>query len=147
MRVALATALICLALPACHRAPVELRVTAEDAVVRLSPIPGRPASAYFTLRTNNDPTQLTGVTSPNAERIEMHESRTKGGISRMSPVDRVSFSDVIEFKPGARHLMLFGLDPALKPGDTIPLTFTFLLGEPVTVKAQVEGFGGSHAPH
>ena len=147
MRVALATALLCLGLPACHRAPVEVHVTVEDAVVRLSPIPGRPASAYFTLRTNNDPTQLTGVTSPKAERIEMHESRTKGGISRMMPVDRISFSDVIKFKPAARHLMLLGLDPAVKPGDHIPLTFTFLLGEPVTVEAEVQGFGASHARH
>jgi copper(I)-binding protein len=148
MRLIVATSLIGAALAACGSKPKEPRVTVEDAVVHLPAVKGRPGAAYFTLRTNNDPTKLVSVASPRIERVDLHDSVTTNGVSRMKKVEGLTFADALEFKPGGRHAMLFGLDAALKPGSTIPLSFTFEPAPPVTVQAKVVGpGGGSHQAH
>jgi copper(I)-binding protein len=43
--------------------------------------------------------------------------------------------------------MLFGIDPALKVGDRVPLTLTFERAPAVTVDAEVLGPGGGGAEH
>lgn len=138
-----------LALAACGGAPPTPQVMAENVVVQLPFMPGRPGAAYFTLTSNNDPTKLVGVTSPKVERIELHESLTKGGVSRMRPLESAVFSDnlKLEFAPGGKHAMLLGLDPTLKAGDRIALTFRFDPAPPVTVEAEVRAFGASHDGH
>ncbi|HEX8535743.1 MAG TPA: copper chaperone PCu(A)C [Allosphingosinicella sp.] len=148
MRLKLATAAF-LALAACGKgAPPEPKVEVKEAMVMLPVVPGRPGAAYFTLRTNNDPTKIVSVTSPKVERVELHETREEGGMSRMGLMGDLTFpsSGVLEFKPGGRHAMLFGLDPSLKAGDKIPLTFTFEPAPPVTVEAEVHA-AGSHSGH
>ena len=148
MRLILATAAL-LALAACNQGPPpKSAVEVEEAMVMLPVVPGRPGAAYFTLRTNNDPTKIVSVTSPRIERIELHETRQENGVSKMQPIADTTFpaGGVTEFKPGGRHAMLFGLDPALKPGDKIPLTFTFEPAPAVTVEAEVHA-AGSHSGH
>jgi hypothetical protein len=148
MRLILATATL-LVLVCCNQGPPpEPAVQVEDAVVTLPPVPGRPGAAYFTLRTNNDPTKIVSVTSPKVQRIELHQTREENGISKMAPIEDTSFpaGGEMAFKPGDRHAMLFGLDPALKAGDKIPLTFTFEPAPPVTVQAEAHA-AGSHAGH
>ncbi len=148
MRLILATAAF-LALAACNQGPPpKPAVEVDDAMVTLPVVPGRPGAAYFTLRTNNDPTKIVSVTSPRIERIELHETRQENGVSKMQPIADTTFpaSGVMEFKPGGRHAMLFGLDPALKAGDKIPLTFTFEPAPAVTVEAEVHA-AGSHSGH
>jgi copper(I)-binding protein len=148
MRRIVATLLICASLAACNTRPEEPRVKVEGAVVHLPAVKGRPGAAYFTLRTNNDPTKLVSVASPNIERVELHDSVTTNGVSRMQRVEALSFGKALELEPGGRHAMLFGLDVKLKPGATIPLTFTFEPAPPVSVEAKVVGpGGGSHAAH
>ncbi len=147
MRIILATAAL-IALASCDSRPSEPEVEVTDAVVTLPAVPGRPGAAYFTLRTNNDPTKIIGITSPKVSRIELHEAREENGVSKMAPLADTVFPDggVMEFKAGGRHAMLFGPDPALKAGDKIPLTFTFEPAPPVTVQAEVRAAGG-HANH
>ena len=53
----------------------------------------------------------------------------------------------VRFEPGAKHAMLFGVDPALKVGDRLSLTFTFEGAPPVTVEADVRGPGQAHGAH
>lgn len=142
MRALLATALGLAALSGCNRAPAEPRVTAEEAVVTLPAIPGRPGAAYFTLRTNRSPTTLVSVTSPLVQRIELHQSMDKGMARITSPED-LSFSGNgrLEFEPGGKHAMLFGISKSVKAGDKIPLTFTFDPVPAITVEAEVRGPG------
>ncbi len=138
-----------LAGPGCDRAPPEPLVTVEDAVVTLPVLPGRPGAAYFTLRTNNDPTRLTGISSPRIGRIELHETVSSDGIASMRPLTDTIFSPdaPLAFAPGGRHAMLFEIDPSVRPGDRAALTFTFEPAPPVTVEAEVRGPGGLHADH
>ena len=138
-----------LALASCDAPQPDPRVEVHEAWVRLPPVSGRPAAAYFTLESNNDPTKLVSVSSPKVERIELHGTATEGGIARMRPVEDLVFPSnlKLEFAPGERHAMLFGVDPALKPGDSIPLTFTFEPAPSVTVQARVRAFGEGHGAH
>jgi periplasmic copper chaperone A len=137
------------ALAGCDQAPQEPQVTVEDAVVTLPVIPGRPGAAYFTLRTNNDPTRLTGISSPMTGRIELHETVNENGVSRMVPLQNSTFDPdrPLTFESGGRHAMLFDIDPSVRAGERIPLTFTFDPAPPVTVEAEVRAFGGGHAGH
>ncbi|HWH23026.1 MAG TPA: copper chaperone PCu(A)C [Allosphingosinicella sp.] len=149
MRLALTIGVAGCVIGGCDYRPPEPKVTVEDAWVQLPPVPGRPASAYFTLTSNNDPTKLVAVTSPRAERIELHETRAEGGVSRMRSISDTTFpSDLkLVFAPGGRHAMVFGVKGSIAPGDTIPLTFTFEPAPPVTVEAKVRAFGQGHGSH
>jgi copper(I)-binding protein len=137
--------------PGCQRAPEAPRVIVENAVVTVPAVPGGPGAAYFTLRTNNDPTRLVAIASPAVRSIELHETREQNGRTQMAPLERgaLTFGPAAElvFSPGGRHAMLMGVDPALRPGGKVTLTFNFEPAPPVTVEAQVRGPGQGHAGH
>ena len=129
-------------LAACHPAS---NATVERPWVRLAAVPANPSAAYFTLKAGAKDETLTGVTAPAAQRTEMHESMTNGGMMTMAPLKLVAIraGDSVTFAPGGKHVMLFGLKPAVKPGTTTPLTFTFASGRSITVQARVVGAGDS----
>lgn len=139
-----------LVLASCNARLPEPKVEVESAVVQLPAVPGRPGAAYFRLTTNNDPTKLVSVSSPSIDRIELHETVMDGGVARMREAQDLVFApdEALTFERGGRHAMLFGIDPALKAGDKVPLTLTFEPMKPVTVEADVQAFGGAaHANH
>ena len=141
MRLFAAALAAALTLGACAGEKAPQGIAVEDAWVRLPPVPDRAGAAYFTLAAPPGPVTLEAIESPKAERIELHETRDEGGVSRMQKVASVPFpADArLTFGPGGRHAMLFGLDPALQTGGTIPLTFRFKGAEPVTVDAALRG--------
>ena len=145
-KAALPLALLLLA--GCEGAPSGPRVSIEDAVLVLPAVPGRPGAAYFTLRTNAERTRLTGVTSPRIGRIELHETVSEDGVSRMVALRDPAFStgEPLSFAPGGRHAMAFDVDPALRPGDRVALTFSFDPAPAVTVEAEVRA-PGDRAAH
>lgn len=146
----LAAAGLLLASTGCKYQPPEPKVEAQDVRVQLPVVPGRPGAAYFTLKTNNDPTKLVSVTSPRIERIELHETSSEGGISRMRPARDLVFdpSKPLAFEPGGKHAMLFGVDAALKAGDKVALTLNFEPAPSLTVEAEVKAFGSAgHEGH
>ena len=128
--------------PACEQRPQTPVVTVEDAVATLPAMRGRPGAAYFTLRTNQ-PTRLTGISSPQVGRIELHESVRQGNVSRMVPLGETTLSPdaPLVFAPGGRHAMLLAIDPAVTVGGRLRLTFTFDPAPPVTVEAEGRGPG------
>lgn len=146
-----AIAAACL-LAACERPPEAVKVTVEQAWVRLPAAAGVPGAAYFTLRSNSNPMALTSVSSPQVDRIELHDSQMDQGVMRMRPIATTEFPEagVMEFKPGGKHAMLFGIDPAVKPGGKISLTFSFNPPGQVVTDAAVVGPAGTapgHAGH
>lgn len=126
-------------------------VSARGAVVTLPAVPGQAGAAYFTLEARREPVRLTGLESPRAERIELHRSVSEGGLTRMEelPPGDAEFASgrPLVFGPGGKHAMVFGLDPQLRPGDRIALTFRFDAVGPLTVEAEVRGPGQAHASH
>lgn len=121
-------------------------VAVADARVQLPAVEGRPGAAYFELATGR-PVRITSITSPQIRRIELHETRETNGVNRMVKSDNVTFEHELSFAPGGRHAMLFGIDPALRPGQRVPLVFAFDQAPPVTVEAEVQPPGGGHAGH
>ena len=122
-------------------------VTVSDARVQLPAVEGRPGAAYFELTTGR-PVRIVSVTSPQIQRIELHETREQNGVSRMTKSENVTFEHELSFEPGGRHAMLFGIDPALRPGARVPLVFAFDQAAPVTVEAEVQApGGGGHSGH
>ena len=149
MRILAATMLaFCPILASCNQDPAEPGVTIEEARVTVPAVKGRPGAGYFTAEAAALPEAIVAVTAPPPTRIEMHESLTEGGTMAMRAIPTAPFEDdKLLFEPGGKHLMLFDLDPALKAGDTLPLTFRFAKASPVTVAAKVLPPGAAHAGH
>jgi copper(I)-binding protein len=85
-------------------------------------------AGYLTITNNTRGVlTLTGVSSPVAAKIEIHDSRLENGVVRMREVDRVEIpaGDVYKFEPKGRHLMLLGLKRELKVGETVPVDLHF----------------------
>jgi periplasmic copper chaperone A len=117
---------------------------ASGPVVRLPAVRGRPASGYFDYRVTGDRGALLSVSSPQAGRIEMHETMTEGHMSHMRPVARIPVreGETLSFTPGGRHLMLFDLDRNVAAGGRIELVLRFERGDPVTLAATLVPTGG-----
>ena len=147
MRKAVVALVGTLALAGCLK-PAEIEV--EDAWVRLPAVAGRPAVGYFTLRGAEQPTRLVAVNADRAQRTEMLESMAGGGngsgggmTMTMRPIANLPLppNGTIVFAPGAKHLMLFGVSPALKPGGYTLFNFTFADGSRIERKAWAIGAG------
>ena len=134
MRAAVMTLCAALALAGCGQ-KLETSVTAGW--VRLPAVPRQPAAAYFTLNGGPADMTLVNVTCENAIRSEMHESVSVGGRMSMRRIAEVALpaKSHIKFAPGGKHVMLFDLNPAIKPGRAIPLMFTFSNGERIILNA------------
>ena len=101
-----------------------------DAFVRLPAVAGRPAAAYFTLHGGQTDATLINVTTDVAIRSELHETKDAAGqmtMARLASVPVPAKRDVA-FAPGGRHVMLFDVNPTVKRGGTMTLTFTFADG-------------------
>ena len=111
----------------------------DHGYVRLAAAPGRPAVAYFTLHGGPADSTLVAVHTEFSIRAEMHQSMTNGGMSEMKPLDHVALpaGGKVEFKPGGMHVMLFDMNPVIKPGKTITLQFTFADGNRYEYDAMV----------
>ena len=145
---AAAVASVCL-LWGCERPPKTVKVTVEQAWVRLPAAAGVPGAAYFTLRSNSSPMALASVSSPQVDRIELHDSQMDRGVMRMRPIATAEFPETgeMEFKPGGKHAMLFGIDPSVKPGGKISLTFRFNPARQIVADADVVGPAGTAPGH
>ena len=117
----------------------------DKAWVRLAAVPGNPAAAYFTIHGGEAPSRLIAIDSQAAGSTELHQSMKAADMASMRRVDGVDVParGMIAFAPGGYHVMLFGVEARVKPGDTLPLVARFAKGDPVGVTAKVVGAGGS----
>jgi copper(I)-binding protein len=82
------------------------------------------------------PVTIVGAKSPSFESVELHETRSVDGVSRMRhlPELRLAPDAAATLKPGGMHLMLMKPKAALKPGSKVVVEFELagggsLLGE------------------
>ena len=113
-------------------------------IVRLPAVPGRPAAGYFDYRVAGDRGALISVSSPQAARVEMHETMNMGTMSEMRALERIPVRDgeTLRFAPGGRHLMLFDISRDVAAGGRIDLILHFERGDPVTLSATLVPTGG-----
>ena len=124
-----------LALTGCQKHEPVQKVT--DVWVRLGAVDTVPAAAYFNVYGGPKADRLLQVSSEVNTKTELHESMTEGNMASMKPIGAVDIpaGGKVEFKPGGRHAMLFGMNPAIKPGTPVTLTFTFASGQEIQVDA------------
>jgi copper(I)-binding protein len=113
--------------------------------------PGASVGAGFMVITNSGKADaLVSVSSPVAERVELHSSREEGGVMKMRKLTRLEIpaGGTVRFEPGALHLMLVGLERPLVEGSRVPLTLQFGSAGELTVQLKVEAMGaqGKAAP-
>ena len=115
----------------------------SNGYVRLSAVPKHPAVAYFTLHGGTVDATLIDVTTEVAIRTELHESMQHGNMASMKPLDHVALpaASKVVFAPGGKHVMLYDVNPAVVPGKTMPLVFTFADGLRIQYDAPVIAAG------
>jgi copper(I)-binding protein len=89
---------------------------------------GANGAGYLTL-VNHDrfDDTLTGLASPDAAAVTLHESRMVGGVMTMRPLPALAVpaGRSTALAPGGLHVMLRGLKRTLKTGDQVVLFITF----------------------
>ena len=102
-----------------------------------------PVAAGYLEVTNTGKTadRLVSAASPNATRVEIHQSSMDGGIMRMKALPQgveIPAGGTVRLAPGGLHLMLMGPNKAFLEGDRIPLTLTFARAGKVAVQLAAE---------
>ncbi|WP_206364274.1 copper chaperone PCu(A)C [Sphingomonas sp. UV9] len=140
MRIVFGLGVAAMALASCSQ-PKELSV--DGAYIRLGAVTGRPAAAYFTVHGGPTPATLISVTTDVAIKAEMHETMAKDGVTSMAPLTRIEIpaKTDVAFAPGGRHVMLFNMNPGIKPGARAMLTFAFSDGTRILYNANVVAAG------
>ncbi len=123
----------------------EKQVFVDQGWVRLPAVPGRPAAAYFQLHGGLADATLIAVASPVAIRTELHETAADGPTMKMRGIDKVALpaGTTVPFAPGGKHVMLFDLNPGIKPGAGVPLRFTFADGLQIEYNAKAIAAGAA----
>jgi periplasmic copper chaperone A len=112
-------------------------------VIVASPTAGRPAAMYLPLvNRGSAPDTVTGVRMAAAERAELHLHRHEDGLMRMEAITELELParGELRMRPGAHHVMLFGLDVGSEPGDTLEGAITLGRGGELPVLARVVSY-------
>lgn len=118
--------------------PAQLLV--EKAYVKLSPVEGSPSVLYFTVRGGPVDTELRAVSSASILRLEMHETVEENGMSMMRPLTAVAIPTrgKVEFEPGGKHVMVWGVDQGARNRGNAEFVFTFSTGEKIAATAAIQ---------
>ena len=103
-------------------------------------IPNRPGVAYFGIHNQGDTAdRLIGAHAEGVTKIEIHKAEQKQGVMTMAPVEAVDIpaGGMAHLGPGGFHLMMFGIDPPLKLGDTLEMTLIFETAGEVAITVTV----------
>ena len=96
--------------------------------------------AYFTLKNDTGKSdRLLKVSSPIAEKVQVHRTEVLDGIARMREVAvlHVDAGQELRFEPNGMHLMLMGLRKPLVEGKTFELDLVFEVAGARKVKVVV----------
>jgi len=109
-------------------------------------------AGFASFHNSTDKTiEITAISSPDYQRIEMHLSKQVDGMARMIPQKSliVQANQMLTLKHGSYHLMMFKPSRKLKTGDTVEFTLHFSDGRQQTATAGVKksSEAGAHQHH
>jgi copper(I)-binding protein len=89
--------------------------------------------------------RLVSLSTPAAKKAELHTMSMQGMVMKMRPLSGLDIpaGQPVTLKPGGDHIMLMGLNQALRPGETFPLTLDFEKAGSRTVTVTVEKAGAT----
>jgi copper(I)-binding protein len=97
--------------------------------------------AYLQIRNEGKaPDRLVSVKSDAADRVEVHMTKTQGGVSSMGEVSSVDVpaGGKVVFSPGGYHIMFLKLKGPFTAGAEVPATLNFEEAGAVAVKFDVK---------
>lgn len=115
-------------------------IEVQQAWIREAPPTSRVLAGYMTIiNTGDSPAEITGISSPDFARAELHRTRVEDGVARMVPVDSIPVpaGGRVMLEPGGMHLMLFDPGRLLKLDDSVRLEVKLSDGATLTVEALV----------
>jgi copper(I)-binding protein len=125
--------------------------TISNAWVPEAPPKAEVSAAYLTIQNQtNHAHTLVGISSPQFQKTELHESKTVDGQERMQRIKTLAIEahGSVELKPGGYHLMLIKPLQPLKAGGTVELKLQFDDASQITVQAPIRKIGDADkAPH
>ena len=120
----------------------------------LSAVSGNPAAAYFHLENQQSycnitpcgggkrhPLSVLSITVEGAKRSTMHESKGDTMVELRHVI--LAPGQSVDFAPGGKHLMMFGLDPKLVAGKTTMIRFKLSDGDNFAIPAKIESASNS----
>jgi copper(I)-binding protein len=113
-------------------------VVVENAWARATP-PGTTVGVVYAQLRSDMADEVVSLSSPVAERAEIHASINEGGMMKMRKLDALALpaGASVTLQPAGTHIMLIGLRSALRPGASFDLTLHFRTAAPVTLKVRV----------
>lgn len=114
-------------------------VQAAGAICRPTPVGRQMTGCYLTL-TAATADRLVSASSPDANMVQIHESRIESGMMMMNEMREglaLPAGETVALAPGGNHLMLMGVPEPLVAGDTVALTLTFESSPPLELTATV----------
>lgn len=114
-------------------------VQVADALCRPTPKGRQMTGCYMTL-TASGADRLVSVESPDANIVQIHESRMESNMMMMQQLRDglpLAAGQATALEPGGNHLMLLGVKEPLVAGDTVALKLIFESAAPVEVTATV----------
>ncbi len=144
--------LLSLSLFAASLHAAEPAVALSGAWVRALPPTQAVTAAYVSI--HNPGTQavsVSGASVAGAGRVEMHETLTEAGLTRMQQLTTLTVApgETRALQPGGAHLMLFELERMPREGESLRLCVELSGGEPVCTDAAVRRAapGGEEMDH
>jgi copper(I)-binding protein len=117
-------------------------LTIEHVWARPTAGPNKMGAAYLTLKNGGkEADTLQSASSPDADKVELHEHIHDNGVMRMRKVEggvAIPAGGTVAFQPGGYHIMLMGLKHDLEDGKTMPMTLSFAHAGSVEVQVKVE---------
>ena len=107
-------------------------ITVTDGWLSLPAVGDNPAAVYFTLANGTDD-QVTIRTASvlGAESAMLHETSEWSGQTDMQELftQPIAAGETVEFAPGGKHVMAFGMGEGTEPGGETEATLTFVGGD------------------
>lgn len=113
--------------------------------------PGSKVGGGFLIISNSgdEADTLLSLTTPRADRGEVHEMSMDGGVMKMRELEdglEIPAGGTVELKPGGYHVMFMGVTEGFKEGETIDGVLVFEKAGEVPVKFMVGPVGTKTAP-
>jgi copper(I)-binding protein len=114
-------------------------VTVSDPWIRGTVAGQSETGAFMTIRST-EKLKLMRVSSPVAQKVEIHKMEMNQGVMRMRPMNdlEIPANSAVALEPGSFHVMLLGVSKPLTAGEKVPLTLQFRNKEGKTVSTTVE---------
>ena len=132
----------CALAAACLMQTASAAVVVEQVWARATP-PGSTVGVVYGHVRSEQADELISLSSPVAERAEVHASITENGMMKMRMLNALALpaKTTVQLRPAGTHIMLTGLRAPLVAGTSFDLTLRFRSAPPLTLKVSVVGPG------